>query len=85
MDVARRLFSETGRVCPFTMAYIAVQGPELDESQLPAIQRLVGGNPRRSRRRMAAAWVQGWDWRNAAGAEKTGEDPRGGEGGALTG
>jgi Domain of unknown function (DUF4338) len=52
------------------MANIVVQGRELDEAQLQAIQALVDGNPSWSRRRLADALVQGWDWRNAAGRLK---------------
>lgn len=52
------------------MANIVVQGRALDEAQLQAIQALVDGNPSWSRRRLADALVQGWDWRNAAGRLK---------------
>jgi len=52
------------------MANIVVQGRELDEAQLRAIQALVDGNPSWSRRRVAEALVQDWDWRNAAGRLK---------------
>ena len=52
------------------MANIVVQGRALDEAQLEAIQALVDGNPGWSRRRLADALVQGWDWRNAAGRLK---------------
>ena len=52
------------------MAIIVVQGRALDETQLQAIQTLVEGNPSWSRRRLADALVQGWDWRNAAGRLK---------------
>ena len=52
------------------MANIVVQGRALDEAQLQAIQALVDGHPDWSRRRLADALVQGWDWRNAAGRLK---------------
>jgi len=52
------------------MANIVVQGRVLDEAQLQAIRALVEGNPSWSRRRLADALVQGWDWRNAAGRLK---------------
>ncbi len=52
------------------MANIVVQGRALEEAQLQAIQALVDGNPDWSRRRVADALVQGWDWRNAAGRLK---------------
>lgn len=52
------------------MANIVVQGRALNEAQLQAIQALVDGNPTWSRRRLADALVQGWDWRNAAGRLK---------------
>jgi hypothetical protein len=52
------------------MATVVVQGRALDEAQLQAIQALVDGNPSWSRRRVADALVQDWDWRNAAGRLK---------------
>lgn len=52
------------------MANSVVQGRALDEAQLQAIQALVDDNPSWSRRRLADALVQGWDWRNAAGRLK---------------
>lgn len=52
------------------MANIVVQGRALDEAQLQEIQALVDGNPSWSRRRLADALVQSWDWRNAAGRLK---------------
>ena len=52
------------------MANIVVQGRALDEAQLQAIQALVDGHPDWSRRRLADALVQAWDWRNAAGRLK---------------
>lgn len=52
------------------MAKIVVQGRELDAAQLQGIQALVDGHPGWSRRRLAEALVQSWDWRNAAGRLK---------------
>ena len=52
------------------MANIVVQGRALDEAQLQAIHALVDGHPDWSRRRLADALVQAWDWRNAAGRLK---------------
>jgi hypothetical protein len=52
------------------MANIVVQGRALDEAQLQRIQALVEGNPDWSRRRLADALVQSWNWRNAAGRLK---------------